>query len=48
MLKDVGTLGGIITTSLKSVGNLSPHYYNKLQKWRQPWQEVPELQPEGK
>lgn len=32
VLKDVGTLGGIITTSLKSVGNSSPHYYNKLQK----------------
>lgn len=48
MLKTVRTLGGMITTSLKSVGNLSPHYYNKLQKWTQPWQEVLELQPKGK
>lgn len=32
VLKDVGNMDGIITTSLKSVGNLSPHYYNKLQK----------------
>lgn len=32
VLNDVGTLDGIIATSLKSVGNLSPHYYNKLHK----------------
>ena len=32
MLKTVRTLGGMITTSLKSVGNLSLHYYDELQK----------------
>lgn len=46
--KTVRALGGRITTSLKSVGNLSPHYYNKLQKPTQPWQEVLELQPKGR
>lgn len=47
-LKTIRALGAMITTSLESVGNLSPYYYNKLQKWTQPWQEVLELQPKGK